>query len=67
MYLGTKVVDLVGGEGDRGVRGLWGWIDGMVASGDGGCSKRDRNLGDVGKGTVDDGCVTIRQLTTGVA
>ena len=47
--------------------GLWGWMNGVVASGDVGCSKRDRNLWNVGEGTVDDGRVAICQLAAGIA
>lgn len=67
MYLCAKMIDLVGGEGDRSMRGLWGRMDEVVAWWDGGCSKRNGNLWDIGKGTVNDGCVTVCQLTTGVA
>ena len=61
MYLGTKMVDLVGGERDRSMRGLWGRMDRMVSGKGGG------NLWNIGKGTVYDGGVAIRQLAAGVA
>ena len=67
MYLCTKVVDLVGGEGDRSVRGLWGRVSLVVTRGDGGGGERDGNLWDVGRGAVDYGGVAICQLTAGVA
>ena len=67
MYLGAEVVDLVGGEGDRSVWGLWGRVDWMVAWGNGGGRERDGNLWDIGRGTVGDGGVAICQLTAGVA
>lgn len=63
MYLRTKVVDLVRGEGDRSVWRLRGWVSWVVTWGDGGGGERDGNLWDVGRGTVDDGGVAIGQLT----
>ena len=63
MYLGTKVVDLVGSEGYRGVWGLWGRVGWMVAWRDRSGGERDGNLWDVGRSTVDDGGVAICQLT----
>lgn len=67
MYLGTEVVDLVRGEGDGSMWGLRGWVGGVVARRDGGSGERDGNLWDVGRGTVDDGSVSICQLATGVS
>lgn len=67
MYLCAKMIDLVGSKGNRSMRGLWGRMDEVVALRDGGCGKRDGNLWDIGRSTVDGGCVTICQLTTGVA
>jgi hypothetical protein len=66
MYLGAKVVDLVGGEGDRSMRRLWGRMNGMVAWKNGGRSEGGRNLWDIGEGAVGDGGVAIWQLTAGV-
>jgi len=67
VYLGTKVIDLVRGEGDGSMWRLWRRVGWMVAWGDGGGGERNGNLWDIGKGTVDDGGVAICQLTTGVA
>lgn len=67
MYLGTEMVDLVGGEGDRSMRGLWWRMDRVISWGDGSCGEGDGNLWDVRKSTVYDGGVAICQLTTGVA
>ena len=67
MYLGAKMVDLVGGEGDRSMGGLWGRMDGMVSWGNGGCGEGDGNLWNIGKGTIYGGGVAIRQLAAGVA
>lgn len=39
----------------------------MVSRGAGGGCERGGDLRDVGRGTVDDGGVAIRQLTTGIA
>lgn len=66
MYLGTKVVDLVGSEGDRSVGGLWGRVGWVITWGNGGRCERDGNLWDV-RGAIDDGSVAIRQLAAGVA
>lgn len=66
MYLGTEVVYLVGGEGDRSVWGLWGWVGWVIAWGDRGGGEGAGNLWDAGRGTIDDGGVTICQLTAGV-
>ena len=67
MYLGTEMVDLVGGEGDRSMWGLRGGLGGVVSPGDGGGCERGSDLGDIRRGTVDDGGMTIWQLATGVA
>lgn len=67
MYLGTEMVDLVGGEGDRSMRGLWGRVGWVVSRGDGGGCKRGSDLGDIRRGTVGDGGMAIGQLATGVA
>ena len=67
MYLGTKMVDLVRGEGNRSMWGLWGKKSGMVSWGDGGCGEGHGNLWDIGKGAVYDEGVSVCQLTTGVA
>ena len=67
MYLGTKVIDLVGSEGDRSMWRLWGRVGWMVAWGNGGGCERNGKLRDVGRGTIDGGGVAICQLTTGVA
>lgn len=59
MYLGAKVVDLVGGEGDRSMRGLRGRMNGVVTWRNGGRSERSGNLWDTGEGAVGDGGVAI--------
>ena len=63
MYLGTKMVDLVGGKGDRSVWGLWGRVSWVVTWGDGSGGERDGNLWNIGRGTVDGGGVAVGQLT----
>jgi hypothetical protein len=66
VYLGTKMVDLVGSKGDRSVGGLWGRVGWVIPCGDGGGCEGDGDLWDV-RGTIDNGSVAIRQLATGVA
>ena len=66
MYLGAKVVDLVGGEGDGSMWGLRGRVGCVVTWGDGGGGESG-DLRDIGRSTIDDGGVAICQLTTGIA
>ena len=60
------MIDLVGGEGDGSMGGLWGGMNGMASRGNGSCGKGGRDLRDIGKSTVYDGGVAVCQLTTGV-